>query len=181
MTRYVNRLIITTLVTLVIYMVVLVGKPKAHLVRTPDHPKRNHLENRKSSQQENLAHARYVARHGKGRNARWHRHAMSWINKELQETIDLLHRKRELAMSPRTAIHWVFGRYGSQAVAVAYCETGGTFDLGASNGQYLGLFQMGSSERAKYGHSSTAIGQARSAYSYFADSGYDWSPWACKP
>ena len=38
-------------------------------------------------------------------------------------------------------IHKVFGRYGHQAVRVARCESGLT--VGATNGQYLGLFQMG--------------------------------------
>jgi len=73
----------------------------------------------------------------------------------------------------------VFGRYGTQAVAVARCESGLT--IGAENGQYLGLFQMGSYARGKYGHSWNAWGQARAAYRYFVDSGRDWSPWSCKP
>ena len=38
-------------------------------------------------------------------------------------------------------IHAVFGKYGAQAVRVARCESGLT--IGATNGQYLGLFQMG--------------------------------------
>lgn len=79
------------------------------------------------------------------------------------------------------AIRFVFGVYGSQAIAVADCETGGTFSVYAQNGQYLGLFQMGSSERATYGHGSTALEQARAAYRYFVASGRDWSPWDCKP
>ena len=81
----------------------------------------------------------------------------------------------------RATICKVFGRYCSQAIAVSSCETGGTFSTWASNGQYLGLFQMGSWERSRYGHSSGAWGQARAAYRYFVDSGRDWSPWACKP
>lgn len=81
----------------------------------------------------------------------------------------------------KAIIRYVFGGYGGQAVEVSRCETGGTFWPGSSNGQYLGIFQMGSSERARYGHGSDALTQARSAYHYFADSGYDWSPWSCKP
>ena len=50
-----------------------------------------------------------------------------------------------------------------------------------SNGQYLGLFQMGDFAWSRYGHGATAWVQARAAYRYFADSGYDWSPWECKP
>jgi hypothetical protein len=41
---------------------------------------------------------------------------------------------------------------------VAYCES--RFSTWAQNGQYLGLFQMGSNERATYGHGSTAYAQA---------------------
>lgn len=51
----------------------------------------------------------------------------------------------------------------------------------ARNGQYLGCFQMGSSERRKYGNSAGVWGQARAAWKYFVDSGSDWSPWECKP
>ena len=83
--------------------------------------------------------------------------------------------------TPRDAICWVFGSYCGQALAVSYCETGGTYSVYAANGQYLGLFQMGSHERATYGHGYTAYAQSRAAYLYFAASGYDWSPWECKP
>jgi hypothetical protein len=76
-------------------------------------------------------------------------------------------------------IRQVFGVYGEQAVAVARCESGLT--TGAENGQYLGLFQMGSYARSTYGHSWNAWGQARAAYRYFVDSGRDWSPWSCRP
>ena len=86
-----------------------------------------------------------------------------------------------LMANPVNAILHVFGRYGAQAVAVSRCETGGTFSVYAQNGQYLGVFQMGFYARSRYGHSWTAIGQARAAYRYFVDSGRDWSPWECKP
>ena len=79
------------------------------------------------------------------------------------------------------AIRAVFGKYGDQAVRVAGCETGYTYSVWARNGQYLGLFQMGSYARGRYGHSNNAWGQARAAYRYFVDSGRDWSPWSCKP
>jgi hypothetical protein len=81
----------------------------------------------------------------------------------------------------KRAICSVFGRHCSQALRVAYCETGGTYSVYARNGQYLGLFQMGSYARARYGHSWNAWGQAQAAYRYFVASGRDWSPWACKP
>jgi hypothetical protein len=47
------------------------------------------------------------------------------------------------------------------------------------NGQYLGIFQMGSSERAHYatlGYS-TAYEQIVAAHNYYMVAG--WGPWAC--
>jgi hypothetical protein len=73
----------------------------------------------------------------------------------------------------------VFGDYCSQAISVAWCES--TMNTAAVNGQYLGLFQMGETERATYGHGSDALSQSKAAYAYFVASGYDWSPWECKP
>ena len=74
----------------------------------------------------------------------------------------------------------VFGPYGQQALAVAWCES--RWYKWASNGQYLGLFQMGSFARARYGHStSNAWVQVRAAYRYFVELGRDWSPWSCQP
>lgn len=81
--------------------------------------------------------------------------------------------------SPRQAICAVFGQYCGQALRVARCESGLTTT--AQNGQYLGLFQMGSSERRLFGHGESAIEQAQAAYRYFVRSGRDWSPWSCKP
>lgn len=77
-------------------------------------------------------------------------------------------------------IRIVFGpKYGDQAVQVAKCESGLT--TRAANGQYLGLFQMGSWARSVYGHGSSAWKQSFSAEAYFIASGRDWSPWSCKP
>jgi hypothetical protein len=81
---------------------------------------------------------------------------------------------------PRSAICQVFGsRYCHQALRVARCES--HLKTWARNGEYLGLFQMGSTERRLYGHGETAIEQARAAHRYFVRSGRDWSPWSCKP
>ena len=76
-------------------------------------------------------------------------------------------------------IRKVFGpRYAEQALRVSWCES--RFWVWANNGQYLGLFQMGSWERRTFGHSSNnAWVQARAAHRYFVESGRDWSPWAC--
>ena len=76
-------------------------------------------------------------------------------------------------------IRQVFGGYGSQAVRVASCESG--LSTWARNGQYLGLFQMGSTARAMFGHGPDVWSQARAAYRYFVYAGHSWSPWACRP
>ena len=83
------------------------------------------------------------------------------------------------AATPRSAICRVFGDYCQEALAVSRCESGLRTD--AQNGQYLGLFQMGSSERRIYGHGPTATAQATAAHRYFVDSGRNWGPWSCKP
>jgi hypothetical protein len=80
---------------------------------------------------------------------------------------------------PPQAICHVFGHYCGQAIRVARCES--HLDVNAQNGQYLGLFQMGSSERRRFGHGRTAYQQAKAAHRYFVLSGRDWSPWSCKP
>ena len=61
---------------------------------------------------------------------------------------------RSRAATPTQAICHVFGSYCNEALAVARCESGLQTD--AQNGQYLGLFQMGSSERRIFGHGSSA-------------------------
>jgi hypothetical protein len=87
--------------------------------------------------------------------------------------------ERELNASPQKAICHVFGGHCKQALAVARCES--RLSTTAQNGQYLGLFQMGSSERRIFGHGPTPLEQARAAHRYFVRSGRDWSPWSCKP
>lgn len=82
-------------------------------------------------------------------------------------------------VSPVVAIRLVFGAHAHEALRVSWCES--RYDIGATNGQYLGLFQMGGFARSTYGHSYTALGQAQAAYRYFVASGRDWSPWQCKP
>ena len=90
-----------------------------------------------------------------------------------------LHQARRLAhASPKVAICEVFGRYCDQALAVAWCESG--HQTTARNGQYLGLFQMGTYARQISGHGDSAYEQARAAYRFFVVSGRDWSPWSCR-
>ena len=81
--------------------------------------------------------------------------------------------------TPEKAICHVFGSYCDQALQVARCESG--LRTSAENGQYLGMFQMGSNERALFGHGTSALEQAKAAHRYFVRSGRDWSPWSCKP
>jgi hypothetical protein len=105
----------------------------------------------------------------------------------VSKTIVVLRRElqrretRRLAHAPpKVAICRVFGRrYCGQALKVSWCES--RHSTNAQNGQYLGLFQMGSSERRLFGHGRTAHRQALAAHRYFVVSGRDWSPWSCKP
>jgi len=83
--------------------------------------------------------------------------------------------------SVQKVICGVFGPYCAQALRVSYCETGGTYSTSAHNGQYLGIFQMGSYARSRYGHGPDPWTQAEAAFRYFADSGFSWGPWSCKP
>lgn len=95
---------------------------------------------------------------------------------------DRLRQCRSLLRGARTdafiAIRLVFGPYRHEALGVARCES--RFSTTAQNGQYLGVFQMGSSERALYGHGVDALSQAIAAHRYFVRSGRDWSPWTCR-
>lgn len=103
---------------------------------------------------------------------------LRWIRHLWAERADHLWHLRLSLTSSEGAIRYVFGRYADQALRVSWCES--RLQTTASNGQYLGIFQMGSSERAKYGHGSSALAQARAAYRYFVASGRDWSPWSCR-
>jgi hypothetical protein len=105
--------------------------------------------------------------------------------RELTETVATMRNairqrdaRRRAARSPRAAICDVFGSYCEEAVAVARCES--HLQTDAQNGQYLGLFQMGASERRLFGHGPTARAQAIAARRYFVSSGRDWSPWSCQ-
>jgi hypothetical protein len=69
------------------------------------------------------------------------------------------------------------GRLCRPALNVAWCES--DLDPRARNGQYRGAFQMGRSERRRFGHGRTILSQARAARRYHRLSG--WSPWECRP
>ena len=86
---------------------------------------------------------------------------------------------RELG-HPVAAIRAVWGpEHADEALAVAACESGHSRTPRAHNGQYLGMFQMGSYARSRYGHGDTPLEQARAAHAYWQDAG--WSPWQCSP
>jgi len=117
-----------------------------------------------------------------------HRHslAVALAQTRAQARAAALRRKRlarRLAVAkPETTqsvICRIFGSYCHEALRVSQCESGLHTD--AQNGQYLGLFQMGTSERRIFGHGPSAEEQAQAAHRYFVASGRDWSPWSCKP
>jgi hypothetical protein len=83
------------------------------------------------------------------------------------------------ASKPENVICRVFGAHCREALAVSRCESG--LSTTAQNGQYLGLFQMGSNERRLFGHGPSALEQATAAHRYFVASGRGWGPWSCKP
>jgi hypothetical protein len=115
-----------------------------------------------------------------------HTRSLATMRRKLARARAALRQRRQArhlaafrAASPREVICSVFGRHCAQALAVARCESG--LQTTAQNGQYLGLFQMGSSERRLFGHGLSARDQVKAAHRYFVYSGGDWSPWSCKP
>jgi hypothetical protein len=103
---------------------------------------------------------------------------ITYYRRLIQERDARLEARRLAKAPPKVAIRAVFGRFADQAVNVAWCES--RLTTTARNGQYLGLFQMGSSERRLFGHGETAHEQALAAHRYFVLSGRDWSPWSCR-
>lgn len=96
----------------------------------------------------------------------------------LRRQIAAREEKRLASLPPKRAICEVFDEHCDEALSVAWCES--RYQTTARNGQYLGLFQMGSSERRMFGHGPTAYEQSKAAYRYFVVSGRDWSPWGCR-
>jgi hypothetical protein len=105
-------------------------------------------------------------------------HQLSKAVAALRAKIHARHARRLASLPPRKAICAVFARDCQEAIAVAWCES--HLQPTAQNGQYLGLFQMGSYERELFGHGPTAHEQALAAHRYFVRSGRDWSPWSCR-
>ena len=97
------------------------------------------------------------------------------------------HRSR-YATARRAVCHYFPGQLCHQAMAVVRCETGGTYDPWATNGQYVNIFQMGTHERQTYGWhvaGSSVWKAAKAARAYYNDEVsrgiYGWHPWACQP
>ena len=127
---------------------------------------------------------RNVAKHGHGHakvRVAERRLAMAYRSRAvLRRAVARREARRLAAAPPRVAICHVFGqRHCREALSVSWCES--RHSTRAQNGQYLGLFQMGSWERQRFGHGATAHAQAKAAHRYFALTGRDWSPWSCKP
>jgi hypothetical protein len=112
-----------------------------------------------------------------------HRHKLATLKATLHRRTLKHKRLRRLASlrsaSPAVAICKVFGSHCREALHVSRCESGLRID--ARNGQYLGLFQMGSNERRLFGHGPTAIEQVKAAHRYYVASGRSWRAWTCKP
>jgi hypothetical protein len=111
--------------------------------------------------------------------AKWHRkmERLAAAEAEEEESVQVPVVQAPISGDVAEIIRSVFGAYGEQAVSVASCESG--LSSLAVNGQYFGLFQMGESERATYGGSSTdPLEQTQAAHAYFMASGSDWSPWS---
>ena len=96
----------------------------------------------------------------------------------LRAEVQARETRRLASLPPRKAICSVFGSRCDEAISIARCES--RLSTAAQNGQYLGLFQMGSHERSLFGHGRTAHAQAKAAHRYFLRSGRDWSPWSCR-
>lgn len=79
------------------------------------------------------------------------------------------------------AIRDAFGHWYWQARAVSWCESRWNPWAWNPAGSHAGMFQMGPWERRTFGHGVDPWRQSKAAYRYFAVTGYDWSPWACKP
>jgi hypothetical protein len=78
-------------------------------------------------------------------------------------------------VAQRAVCHYFKGSLCATAMKIVRCETGGSYTPWSANGQYLGIFQMGSHERATYGHGNNVWAQAKAAYAYYKDAG--WGPW----
>jgi hypothetical protein len=102
--------------------------------------------------------------------------ALKYLHRVRHQAYITLHPPAPRVSSVPQIIVAVFGAAAPEALHVALCES--HYYTGATNGQYFGIFQMGSSERARFGGSSLdPWDQVRAAYRYYSVAG--WGPWAC--
>jgi hypothetical protein len=88
----------------------------AHLVRLPDSPAKSLLENRLAQQSENLYHARYVCRRGKGPKRAFHcQAAEGWLLREWRETKAALEPKTPWYVTKQIAVAEKLGASGDAA------------------------------------------------------------------
>lgn len=73
---------------------------------------------------------------------------------------------------------WVAEWRQEQALKVFTCESG--LNPWATNGQYLGVAQMGEYERRSTGWKWRVKNQIRAAKRYFNRTGRAWGPWTCR-
>lgn len=113
-------------------------------------------------------------------HAERHSHSVPYLRWVNQLWKHRQHQARHLYLSRSgsvpSLIRRIFGPAAPMALRVAQRESG--FCTCAVNGQYLGIFQMGSNERARFatiGYS-TAYEQIVAAHNYYLVSG--WSPWS---
>lgn len=106
---------------------------QAHLVTKP---KGNELKHRLASQTENLAHAKYVCRRGKGNHKRWSCRAVAWLTKERKETYRSLFPVRYQSWGPHAFPD-------SCLREISRRETAGTFSPTIWNYQGSGAYGIG--------------------------------------
>ena len=82
---------------------------------------------------------------------------------------------RTLYQQAQRAVCYYFKNNCTTAMRIVKCETGGSYTPWSSNGQYQGIFQMGSQERATYGDGNNVWAQAKAAFAYFRVAGF--GPW----
>jgi len=99
--------------------------------------------------------------------------------RRLRQELRAQELRRLRGATPREAICGAFRDNCRDAVDVAWCES--RLQTTAQNGQYLGLFQMGTMARQRFGHGPSAWEQATAAHRYFVYAGSNWGPWNCKP
>ncbi len=104
---------------------------------------------------------------------------LTWINHRWirrMRTARVASRRTSSASVP-ALICRVFGAVCAEAQRIAYTES--RYSTSAANGQYLGIFQMGSGERATYatiGYT-TAYQQIVAAHNLYRARGFE--PWTC--